>query len=109
MNPQALINERLQVAPEALATFCRTWHIARLEAFGSIVREDFRAESDVDLLVSFEPGGHPESFDWFQIQEELAQLVGRKVDLLERRLVEQSRNLYRRHHILNEATPVYGS
>jgi len=73
------------------------------------VREDFRAESDVDFLVSFEPGGDPEDFDWFQIQEELAQLVGRKVDLLDRRLVEQSRNLYRRHDILNEVTPVYGS
>jgi predicted nucleotidyltransferase len=46
---------------------------------------------------------------WFQIKEELAQLVGRKVDVLDRRLVEQSRNLYRRHHILSEATAVHGS
>ena len=45
---------------------------------------------------------------WFQVKEELAELVGRKVDVLDRRLVEQSRNLYRRHHILREATAVHG-
>ncbi|MEA2603203.1 MAG: uncharacterized protein QOF89_4195 [Acidobacteriota bacterium] len=109
MSTQTLISKRLTLTPEALAAFCRRWHIAKLEVFGSIVREDFRAESDVDFLVSFEPGGGPTGFEWFQIQEELAQLVGRKVDILDRRLVEQSRNLYRRHHILNEATPVHGT
>jgi predicted nucleotidyltransferase len=109
MSTQTLVSERLEVSPAALAAFCQRWHIVKLEAFGSIVRPDFRAESDVDFLVSFAPGGSPEGFDWFRIQEELTQLVGRKVDLLDRRIVEQSRNLYRRHHILNEATPVYGS
>ncbi len=109
MSPQTLIRERLEVAPTTLAAFCHRWHIAKLEVFGSIVREDFRAESDVDFLVSFEPGGGPEGFDWFQIKEDLAQLVGRRVDVLDRRLVEQSRNCYRRQHILNEAAPVYGS
>jgi hypothetical protein len=109
MSTQTLISERLTPTPEALAAFCRRWHIAKLEVFGSIVREDFRTDSDVDFLVSFESGGGPVGFDWFQIQEELAQLVGRKVDVLDRRLVEQSRNLYRRHHILNEATPVHGT
>jgi predicted nucleotidyltransferase len=109
MSTQTLISERLMLPPEALGAFCRRWHIAKLEVFGSIVRQDFRAESDVDFLVSFEPGGGPTGFDWFQIQEELAQLVGRKVDVLDRRIVEQSRNLYRRHHILAEATPLHGT
>jgi uncharacterized protein len=109
MSTQTLVAERLEVAPEVLAAFCRRWHIARLEVFGSIVRQDFRAESDIDFLVSFELGGGPEGFDWFQLQEELAQIVGRKVDVLDRRLVEQRRNLYRRYHILSEATPVHGS
>jgi predicted nucleotidyltransferase len=69
MSTQTLVSERLEVAPEALAAFCQRWHIAKLEVFGSIVRHDFRAESDVDFLVSFEPGGSPEGFDWFQIQK----------------------------------------
>jgi uncharacterized protein len=109
MSPQTLISERLEVALGDLAAFCRRWHIAKLEVFGSILREDFGAESDVDFLASFEPAGGPEGMDWFQIKEELAWLVGRKVDLLDRRLVERSRNLYRRQHILREATPIHGS
>ncbi|HEX9944076.1 MAG TPA: nucleotidyltransferase domain-containing protein [Thermoanaerobaculia bacterium] len=109
MRTRTLVNERLEVAPEALAAFCRRWHIAKLEVFGSILRDDFRMDSDVDFLVSFEPGEGPAGLDWFQIKEELGQLVGRKVDVLDRRLVEQSRNLYRRHHILREATAVHGS
>jgi predicted nucleotidyltransferase len=107
MNPHTLVNERLEVASEDLAAFCRKWNIAKLEVFGSLLREDFDDESDADFLVSFEPG-KPAGMSWFQIKEELAQLVGRKVDVLDRRLVEQSRNLYRRHHILREATAVHG-
>ena len=109
MSPQTLLNERLKVAPGDLAAFCRTWQIAKLEVFGSLLRQDFGADSDVDFLVSFAPGKGPAGMSWFQIKEELARLVGRKVDVLDRRLLEQSRNLYRRHHILREATAVHGS
>ncbi len=109
MRPQPQLSDRLPVSAGDLAAFCRRWHIAKLEVFGSVVREDFRAESDVDFLASFEPGMGPSGFDWFQLKEELARLVGRKVDLVDRRLVERSRNLYRRQHILSEATPVHGA
>jgi len=109
MSPQAVVSERLEVSPEALATFCQRWHIARLEVFGSVLREDFGSQSDIDFLVSFEPGEGPAGLEWFRLEEELAQLVGRKVDVLNRRVVEKSRNLYRRHHILSEATTVHGS
>lgn len=107
MRPQLI--DRLHVSPGDLAVFCRRWHIAKLEVFGSVVRDDFRDESDVDFLVSFEPSLGPSGFDWFRLKEELAQLVGRKVDVVDRRLVERSRNLYRRQHILSEATPVHGA
>jgi len=108
MNAHTLINQRLEVAPRDLAAFCRKWSISKLEVFGSLLREDFGNESDVDFLVSFEPGKGPAGMSWFQVKEELAELVGRKVDVLDRRFVEQSRNLYRRHHILREATAVHG-
>lgn len=108
MSPQTLVKERLDVAPGDLAAFCRKWNIAKLEVFGSLVREDFADDSDVDFLVSFEPGKAPADMSWFQIKEELEELIGRKVDVLDRRLVEQSRNLYRRYHILREATAVHG-
>src|SRR4030095_12412197 len=74
MSPRSVVHERLRVAPKDLAAFCRRWHIAKLEVFGSLLREDFGAESDVDFLVSFEPGKGPADMDWFQIKEELAQL-----------------------------------
>lgn len=106
---EGLLSQRLEIAPAKLEAFCRRWNVARLEVFGSLLREDFSAESDADFLVSFEPGKAPVDMSWFQIKEELAQLVGRNVDLLDRRLVERSRNLYRRHHILREATTVHGS
>jgi len=108
MSPQASVSERLKVAAGELAAFCRRWHIAKLEVFGSLLRDDFNDQSDVDFLVSFEPGRGPAGMDWFEVKEELAQLVGRKVDILDRRVVEQSRNLYRRYHILREATAVHG-
>ena len=107
--PYTLVNQRLQAALPDLAAFCRKWNIAKLEVFGSLLREDFDPQSDADFLVSFEPGKGPSGMSWFQIKEELAELIGRRVDVLDRRLVEQSRNLYRRSHILREATTVHGS
>ncbi|MCD4686033.1 MAG: nucleotidyltransferase family protein [Anaerolineae bacterium] len=63
-----------------LAAFCRRHHITRLALFGSVLRDDFRSESDVDVLVEFEPG-HVPGFAFFGIQDELAALFGRTVDL----------------------------
>jgi len=64
----------------ALADFCRRNHIRRLAIFGSALRPDFRHDSDLDILVEFEPGKVP-GFAFFAMQDELSQLVGRKVDL----------------------------
>ena len=109
MNPRALLEQRLEIPRQTLEAFCRRWHIGKLEVFGSVLREDFGTASDIDFLVSFKPGEARADIDWFHLKEELAQLVGREVDVLDRRLVERSRNLYRRHHILREATLVHGS
>jgi len=63
-----------------IADFCRKNHIRRLSLFGSIIHDDFRPESDVDVLVEFEPGRTP-GWEFFAMQEELAGIFGRKVDL----------------------------
>ena len=65
---------------EEVAQFCRRHHIRRLALFGSVLREDFRADSDVDVLVEFEPG-HTPGFGFFDVQAELSGLLGRAVDL----------------------------
>ncbi len=69
-----------QIRPDALAEFCRRRHIRRLALFGSVLRADFRPDSDVDVLVEFEPGQTP-GLAFFDIQAELSQLLGRRVDL----------------------------
>lgn len=71
---------RIQVPQEALADFCRRNHIQRLSFFGSVLRDDFGPESDVDVLVEFEPGRTP-GLAFFRMEEELAQILGRRVDL----------------------------
>ena len=74
MSPQIAINR------EQIAEFCRRHHIRKLALFGSVLREDFRADSDVDVLVEFEPGRRV-GLTFFSMQDELSDLLGRKVDL----------------------------
>ncbi len=82
--------------------------IVRLELFGSSVRGDSKADSDVDLLVTFAPDAEITLFDLSALQEELESTLQKPVDLVTRRSVEQSRNPLRRERILNEAVAVYG-
>lgn len=70
----------IEVSPEEIAAFCRRNRIRRLAFFGSILREDFGDESDVDVLVEFEPGART-GLRFFVMEEELSRLLGRKVDL----------------------------
>jgi hypothetical protein len=70
----------IDIPEERLASFCRRHHIARLSFFGSVVRDDFGPDSDIDVLVEFEPG-HTPGLAFFGMQEELGEILGRKVDL----------------------------
>ncbi|MCX6375578.1 MAG: nucleotidyltransferase family protein [Armatimonadetes bacterium] len=92
---------------QALADFCRRWRIAELALFGSVLRDDFRPGSDVDVLVSFTPDAHPGLFDMVQMQDELAAIFGREVDLVSRRGIESSRNRVRRTAILESAEVIH--
>jgi predicted nucleotidyltransferase len=98
---------RFEIPQDRLAAFCRTHRIRRLSVFGSALREDFRPDSDVDLLVSFEEGARYSLFDLVTMQDELQAILGREVDLVEREAVEQSENYIRRRHILQNEEPVY--
>lgn len=71
---------RIDVDPGALAAFCRRHHIRRLAFFGSVLHDDFRPDSDVDVLVEFE-AGHTPGWEIFDIQDDLADLLGHEVDL----------------------------
>jgi uncharacterized protein len=97
----------IDVPKERIAEFCRKWKIVELSFFGSVLREDFRPDSDVDVLVTFAPDKRYSLFDLVHMEEELEKMLGRKVDLVERRAIEQSENYIRRKHILNSAQTVY--
>lgn len=94
----------------ALTELCQRHRVARLEIFGSAARgTDFDpARSDVDFLVTFDPTSRNDLANYFDLQEALETLFGRKVDLIERGAIEESRNWIRRGRILAEAQAVYG-
>ncbi len=71
---------KISIDRASVADFCRRHHIRRLALFGSVLRDDFRPHSDVDVLVEFEPG-HTPGLAFFRMQREFSEIVGRKVDL----------------------------
>ena len=92
-----------------LSAFCQRWRIQEIAAFGSVVRTDFQAGSDVDLLVSFLPDARWSLLDEVRMEEELTELFGRPVDLVSRRAVEASENWIRRRAILSSAVSLYSA
>ena len=82
MSPAQVISaSRITASPEVVSDFCRRHHIRRLSLFGSVLRDDFRPESDVDVLVEFEPSNVPGFFGLFEMEQELSKALGRKADL----------------------------
>ena len=97
---------QIEIPKEEFAAFCQKWKIAEAWLFGSALREDFKPESDVDILVRFAPGAKWSLFDIVTMRDELAEIFGRKVDLVERGAVERSTNPFRKRHILRNPEPL---
>ncbi len=97
---------RLPISEEALARFCREHGIRSLSLFGSALRDDFRPDSDLDLLVEFEPDASYSLFDLVALQDELKDLLGREVDLVE---ASALRNPFRRREILRTRRLLYAA
>lgn len=95
---------RLPIDRAALAEFCRKWHIRRLALFGSVLRDDFGPESDVDFLYEFEEG-HVPAWEIVTIKSELSDLVGREVDFVSFKYISK----YMRERVLAEAEDIYES
>ncbi len=97
---------KIEIPREKIVEFCQKWRIKELAIFGSAVRDDFRPDSDVDVLVVFHDDAGWSLFDHIKAEDELKQLFGRDVDLVERRTI---RNPFRRHHILNNHEVIYAT
>lgn len=92
---------------EAVGDFCRRWRIVEFAVFGSALRDDFRPDSDVDVLVTFEPDTQWSFRQWLEMTDELERIFGHRVDLVDRRSVEASKNYIRRKHILTHLERIY--
>jgi hypothetical protein len=104
-----LYADKLRVTEGQLADFCQRWQITELAFFGSVLRDDFGPDSDVDMLVTFAPSTEWSLLDHVRMQEELAALLGREVDLVSRQAIERSENWIRRKEIQRTAQVVYAS
>jgi uncharacterized protein len=100
---------RISLKREEIAAFCQQWQTAELAFFGSVLQDDFRPDSDVDVLVTFAPRVEWSLFDHIAMEEELSAILGRKVDLVSRRAIERSSNWIRRKTILETAEPFYAA
>ncbi|WP_353671880.1 nucleotidyltransferase family protein [Synechocystis sp. LKSZ1] len=93
---------------DKIADFCHKWQILEFALFGSVLRDDFCSESDIDVMVQFHPEAHPTLFDLSEMEDELKTLFQRDVDLVTRKGIEASRNPLRRQAILRSAQVIYG-
>jgi len=100
------MNPPIPVDPAQIIAFCRKWKVREFSIFGSVLREDFGPESDVDVLVSFEPDAPWSYFEWADMTDELKAIFGREVDLVEK---ESLQNPYRRHAILSSRRVLYAA
>ncbi len=100
---------QIPIDQNKIEAFCKKWKIIELSFFGSVLRDDFRPDSDVDVLVTFAPESHWTLFDLLHAEEEFSQMLGRKVDLGEKSAIEQTRNYIIRRHILSTAQRIYAA
>ena len=103
------MNPAVSIPADRLAAFCRANGIRKLSVFGSALRDDFGPESDIDLLVEFEPDRTPSLLALVGMEIDLSEKFGRKVDLVDREEVEASRNYIRRESILRTTETIYAA
>ena len=98
--------KKLSIPKKQIGEFCLRWKVVEFSLFGSVLREDFRPDSDVDVLVTFAPEARVSLFDLVEMQDELKAIFKRDVDLVEKDALE---NPFRKRKILGTARVVYAS
>lgn len=101
--------KNIELPIDKITAFCQHWQITELALFGSVLSDNFRPDSDVDVLVSFSSKAHHTLFDLVHMEDELADIFQRDVDLVSRRGLETSQNYLRRKEILSSAHVVYAT
>lgn len=101
------MNYPIELSTDVIRVFCHRWQITHFALFGSVLRDDFGPNSDIDILVTFANKATWTLFDHVKMQGELQNILGRKVDLVSKRAIESSHNQLRRQAILESAQVVY--
>ena len=101
-----MVSRNIDAPMAGIEGFCRKWRVARFSLFGSVLREDFGPDSDVDVLVSFDPDSTWDLLDLVDMRDELKALFGRNVDLVEE---EGLHNPFRRSSILSTRQVIYAA
>ncbi len=102
-----MIELNIELPKDQITKFCNRWHIHELAFFGSVLRDDFGPDSDLDILITFAEEANWSLLDHLRMEEELQKILLRKIDLFTKRAVEQSHNQLRRQKILSTAEVVY--
>jgi predicted nucleotidyltransferase len=99
-------HSKIEIPQEKIATFCRKWNVSEFALFGSVLRDDFRPDSDIDVLVSFAKDADWGLFEIVDMIDELKTIFGRKVDMVEK---DTLRNPFRRRAILDNNEVIYAA
>lgn len=100
------MSAKIDIPKDKIREFCRKWKVKELAIFGSALGDDFRPDSDVDVLVVFQDDARWSLFDHMRAEEELKQIFGREVDLVDKTAI---RNPFRRYHILSNYEVIYAT
>jgi predicted nucleotidyltransferase len=100
------MNQLVRIDQARIEAFCRKWKIREFALFGSALRDDFGPESDVDVLIEFEPGIPWSLYEWIDMIDELKEMFGREVDLVSKKGL---RNPFRRREILSTCEVIYAA
>jgi uncharacterized protein len=111
-NPEdrpAMNKHAIELPTEKIAAFCDRWQVTEFALFGSVLRDDFRPDSDIDVMVQFHPEAHPTFSTLDHMAAELKLIFDREIDLITRQGIEASRNYLRRHEILSSVQIIYAT
>lgn len=100
---------QISIDYEKIAEFCQRWQITEFALFGSVLRDDFRPDSDIDVMVQFHPHARPTFCTLDEMEVELKTIFHRDVDLITRQGIETSRNYLRRQEIFSSALVIYAT
>ena len=99
--------KNIDIPLKKIENFCTNWQVIEFALFGSVLRDNFRSDSDIDVIVEFDVNAHPTFLNLEEMEIELETIFDRKVDLITRQGIENSRNYLRRQEILSSAQIIY--